>query len=108
MLAGCIHAFCHAVLYEQLCTLMLTTSKLQKAFHMNWILHEAPDLVAQIHYSGSKWVASFKHVPCRGSPGTQNLVTEQPLNEAHGLACSCGSCGSQQIHQAQVHNTAHL
>jgi hypothetical protein len=32
MLAGCIHAFCYAVLYEQLCTLTLTTPKLQEAF----------------------------------------------------------------------------
>ncbi len=87
---------------------MLITSKLQEAFHMNCILHEAADLVAQVHYPRSKGVASLKHVSCWGSPGSQNLVTEQPLNESHGLACSCGSCRSQQIHQAQVHNTAHL
>ncbi len=108
ILAGSIRVLNYAVLYKQLCTLLLTTSKLKQAFHMSWILHEAADLVTQVHYSRSKWVASLKHVSCWGSPGSQNLVAEQPLNKSHGLACSCGSCGSQQIHQAQVHNTAHL
>lgn len=64
--------------------------------------------VAKVDNSGGKGVAFFKHVPCGGSPGLQQLGAEKALYEVQGLPCCSSPSGGQQVHQAQVHNAAHL